>query len=418
VCFKDMLTATVARQVYHDIAEKKNQLLVEEAPKQESVRWHSLALSYNRRMVRKCWAWLLTAALTIFWIPPVIAITALTSIDSLSKSFPSLGPLFHQSIVAGFITGTLPALILSAYMGLLPVILQVIAKFEGHVSEGEAQRSVLNKHYLFLLLNVLLVSTVSNSFLQSIDAIIHDPTSIDDRLGESLPQHSTFFISYTLLNGLGTYSWYLSRIQQSVQHGIKLCGKTTPRQKQNAQAPEICRYDIMVPKLVLMIVICFTFSVIAPVILLVGCVTFAYAHNVLRYLLVHVYEPKYEEGGLLWEAVIGHLLLGLGLFQLTLIGLFSVKHGHTQVMLSLPLPLLTLLFRWQLSTRFERSKHNLPMVVASNMEFAEDEVAELLKDAYVQPELLQQRLKVDLKLLNPGGLHAAPPRNPELNQML
>ena len=167
-----------------------------------------------------------------------------------------------------------------------------------------------------------------------------------------------------------------------------------------------------------MIVICFTFSVIAPVILLVGCVTFAYAHNVLRYLLVHVYEPKYEEGGLLWEAVIGHLLLGLGLFQLTLIGLFSVKHGHTQVMLSLPLPLLTLLFRWQLSTRFERSKHNLPMVVASNMEFAEDEVAELLKDAYVQPELLQQRLKVDLKLLNPGGLHAAPPRNPELNQML
>ena len=60
-----------------------------------------------------------------------------------------------------------------------------------------------------------------------------------------------------------------------------------------------------------------------------------------RYLLLHVYEPANEEGGELWDAVCGHLLIGLAIFQLTCIGLLTVKGAKEQVLLAFPLPFLT-----------------------------------------------------------------------------
>src|SRR5262249_18790582 len=103
-------------------------------------------------------------------------------------------------------------------------------------------------------------------------------------------------------------------------------------------------HDLLVYTIVLV------YSVMAPIISLFGLGYFVLQYLVQRYQLVYVYSPKWTGGGLLFSSVLYHHMLGgLLLFQLTMLGVLSVGEFGGVGALAI-LPLVTLGF-WVLVYR-------------------------------------------------------------------
>lgn len=72
-----------------------------------------------------------------------------------------------------------------------------------------------------------------------------------------------------------------------------------------------------------MIVICFTYSSIAPVLALAGVLYFALAYLIYKHQLLYVYVPTYETGGSLLPVFFRFTLVGLIFGNVTLLAVGS-----------------------------------------------------------------------------------------------
>jgi hypothetical protein len=92
------------------------------------------------------------------------------------------------------------------------------------------------------------------------------------------------------------------------------------------------RYGWEYPNLLLVIVICFTYSCISPIILLVGSAFFLGSWLVYKNQILTVYTPSYESGGTMFPMACHRALIGLVCGQLTLIGYSIMREGFYQAL--------------------------------------------------------------------------------------
>ena len=86
--------------------------------------------------------------------------------------------------------------------------------------------------------------------------------------------------------------------------------------------------------MLLAIIICQCYAVIAPVILPFGAIYFASTIVVYKMQCLHVFTTKYESGGILFPIASHRLLVGLIFAQLTLIGYLGLREGYVQATVS------------------------------------------------------------------------------------
>jgi len=96
------------------------------------------------------------------------------------------------------------------------------------------------------------------------------------------------------------------------------------------------------PTQLLVIVICFTYSCISPIILPVGAIYFLFALFVYKKQCLVVYHPTYEGGGLMFPFVCTRTLIGLICGQVSLLGYMLIRQGIYQLGLMFPLPIFTI----------------------------------------------------------------------------
>ena len=120
-------------------------------------------------------------------------------------------------------------------------------------------------------------------------------------------------------------------------------------------------YGIFYSWHVLIFVVVLSYSVIAPIILLPGSVYFLISFLVYRYQLLFVYIKHWEAFGRHFVMAYKRSLFGLGLFQVTLVGMFSLKSAPVCSALMIPLLPLTLLFYLQTRRAFERRTKYVPL---------------------------------------------------------
>lgn len=89
---------------------------------------------------------------------------------------------------------------------LLPMILRKMARLAGKPSQASVELRVQNSYFLFQVIQVFLVTTVTSGAAASVTAIIDDPSSATTLLATSLPKASNFYISYFILQGLAISS--------------------------------------------------------------------------------------------------------------------------------------------------------------------------------------------------------------------
>jgi hypothetical protein len=170
------------------------------------VVWDNLNLDTLTKKGRELISFTAASALVLLWSIPVLFVSGIASIDALIKFLPFLK--FLKSLptpVVGIIQGILPPLFLAILMALLPIMLTMMSTFEGHVRYSAINRSVMSKYFFFLVVNVLLISTLSGGFIKTVGVISgggFSPIEVLSIIADKLPAASTFFVTYALLQGL------------------------------------------------------------------------------------------------------------------------------------------------------------------------------------------------------------------------
>lgn len=89
------------------------------------------------------------------------------------------------------------------FLAILPYLCVYLTSLEGGPSKSLIQRDAVAKYYLFLVLNVFIGITLQGGLFQTLEQIVKYPSTIVSLLGSSIPQASTFFITYISLRWAG-----------------------------------------------------------------------------------------------------------------------------------------------------------------------------------------------------------------------
>ena len=200
----------------------------------EEVIWKNLKITWAMRIVRNIATMTFVGALIIFWAIPVAFVGIISNIKALSApgspvKFLSFINKIPPSIL-GVVQGLLPSILLAVLMALLPIILRLMAKLGGKPSLSTIELRVQNSYFLFQVIQVFLVTTLTSGAAASGVAIFKNPSSATSLLASSLPKASNFYISYFVLQGLAISAGAVLQLVGVIL--FKILGKfldTTPR---------------------------------------------------------------------------------------------------------------------------------------------------------------------------------------------
>ncbi|CAG8452255.1 841_t:CDS:10 [Ambispora leptoticha] len=305
--------------------------LLEIAP--NDVIWENLNLSATQRMIRKAISKLVVSALVLLWFIPVTFVASISKLDDLKAKIGFVKTIVDAlpNSVVGIIQGVLPAIGLAILMALLPIILRILSRFEGIVSHTKVSISVMSKYFFFLVVNVLLLTTLANGIFSALPL-----------LQTRLPLASTFFITYVLLTFSGA-ALELCQIGPLVIHFIfKKFLVKTPRQIWTLEKTMASLdWGTTFPPHVLIVCVGLVYSTVAPLILPFVTVHFGLYYLAYLYNFLYVLDQPAESGGLAFRKAVYEVYIGLFIYQLTIIGLMFLKKAYIQGVLSVVLIALT-----------------------------------------------------------------------------
>jgi len=146
--------------------------------------------------------------LLIFWSIPVAAIQALANLEEIFALFhgdaeQTLGS--KENVVT--MQGLLAVLILDIWLGIIPLIAELLTFFQRKGYRGKHEMLVMTKYFDCLLFMVLLVTVITgsalngaNSFQDYAQNIVDSISEVINHLATGLSNMSCYFLLYVLLN--------------------------------------------------------------------------------------------------------------------------------------------------------------------------------------------------------------------------
>ena len=117
--------------------------------------------------------------------------------------------------------------------------------------------------------------------------------------------------------------------------------KLTQRELDAVYRFENVQYGWEFPTQLLVVLIVFTYAIICPVILPVGCLYFLGALMVYKKQVLYVYSPVYESGGAMFPIAVQRTIFGLVCGQMTFLGYLVTRGCYYLSPFLFPLPMLT-----------------------------------------------------------------------------
>lgn len=344
---------SAVQTVVHPTPFRMAPMFVEVSPL--DVVWEHLNLDTVTKKGRHIIATAAATALILLWSIPVLFVTGIANIDSLVNLLPFLKFLKDlPTAILGIIQGILPPLFLAILMAVLPIILTAMSKFEGHVRHSSITLAVMKKYYFFLIVNVLLLTSLGNGVIPTLKKLLKpaggngiqfSPIEVVQIIASTLPSASTFFVTYALLQGLTGPAKELLQIAPLVLNYLfTVVLAKSPRQIWNVQGRlSSVNYGTLFPPQVLMFSIGMLYSTIAPIILPVVAFYFTMFYFVYRHQFLYVYYTPVETGGLAFPVAVRQAFTGIFIFQTTIFGIFLLKQSELDVIPHL-IVLLLLIF--------------------------------------------------------------------------
>jgi hypothetical protein len=375
VTFDTLYDTCVARQTLHDAHwhDVASGMTRHDPAPPASVVWGNLSVKFNERRRGELWAVAVAFVIIFTWMVPTMLLATLASLDRLRMFFP--GPfmtgVLDSPVIAAFISGTLPSILLIVTMSALPYILRFAVQIlpVAPPSEIEIRNWVIGRYYLFLLVNVFLVSTISESIWKSLETWLRNPEQISTILANSLPSTAPFFVSYILLKA-GSFSLQLCRLSHVVSYLWYSAGTLTPRERRAAlglhrnatdMVDDVFMYETVFPSAMLVFLLTATYAVIQPLVIFAGAFAFAVGWASFRYITLYHYYPLHESGGAMWPLVADWTFGALLISQVVTIGLFSLKRATiVQMTLLVALPIGSVVLYWTYAPLLKARARSLP----------------------------------------------------------
>ncbi|KAL2787967.1 hypothetical protein BJX66DRAFT_268418 [Aspergillus keveii] len=368
----------------------------------DEVVWSALNLSWWQRIVRRFIVQGGIAALIIFWSIPSALVGTISNITYLSKEIPFLGWIEDlPAVLKGVIAGLLPAAALVLLMSLVPIICRFCARRAGVPSAARVELFTQTAHFCFQVVQVFLVTTISSAASAATAQIIQDPLSAKDLLAENLPKATNFYISYFLLQGLTTSSLAVVQIMSVLVFKlITTFFDGSPRRLYSQWAAlSAISWGNVFPIFTNMGVIALTYSCIAPLILGFCFVGLYLVYQAYRYNFLFVYDIRIDTKGLVYPRALQHLLTGVYLANICMIGLFAIKSAIGPLIIMVLFTILTVLAHLSLNEALAPLTSFLPRTldVEEEMQQAKEEEQALLMQA-----LPRSRWEAALKWFHPN----------------
>ncbi|RMZ37467.1 DUF221 domain protein [Aspergillus flavus] len=292
------------------------------------VVWSALNLSWWQRIVRKFAVKGGIAALVIFWSIPSALVGTISNITYLTDMVPFLHWIdLLPETIKGVIAGLLPSAALVMLMSLVPIICRICARRSGVPSSSRVELFTQSAHFCFQVVQVFLVTTLTSAASAAVTQIIKDPLSAKDLLSENLPKATNFYISYFLLQGLTMSSMAVVQVAGALffKFITTFFDRSPRRLYKRWSALSGISWGNIFPVFTNMGVIALTYSCIAPLILGFAFVGLYLVYQAYRYNFLFVYDPRIDTKGLVYPRALQHLLTGIYLADICMIGLFAIK---------------------------------------------------------------------------------------------
>ncbi|KAL3682931.1 hypothetical protein R1sor_000953 [Riccia sorocarpa] len=149
--------------------------LTEWAPEPRDVYWANLPLLYNTLNSRKLAMGTLLLVLMIFFFFPISLVQAMANLAYLERNAPFLTPIVEREALKSLLQGYLSGQILKASLMVLPHVLMIMTKYEGHVSYSRIEKSATAKYFVFMVVNVFLGNVLVGTIFEQLKTFTEDP---------------------------------------------------------------------------------------------------------------------------------------------------------------------------------------------------------------------------------------------------
>ncbi|XP_004491850.1 CSC1-like protein HYP1 isoform X2 [Cicer arietinum] len=346
VSFKSRFGAAIALNIQEGV--NPTQWITEQAPEPHDVYWPFFSVTFIRRWISKLVAFVACNALTILFLIPVALVQGLTHLDQLETMFPSLKGMLRLAVVTQVITGYLPIQILQLFLSCVPAVMIMLSSLQGYISWSQIQKSACTKVLWFTIWNIFFANVLSGSALYRLNYFL-EPKEFPRVLAEAVPAQASFFMAYVVTFGWTNIASELFQLIPLFYNYVNRifggeCGE-------DFEAPSI-PYHSEIPRILFFGLLGVTYFILAPLILPFLLVYFCWGYIIYRNQLLYVYVPKFETGGEFWPTVHNYTIFSLLLMHIIVIGIFGLKKLPIASGLTLPLPILTLLFNEYCQKRF------------------------------------------------------------------
>ncbi|OAL26630.1 hypothetical protein AYO20_09971 [Fonsecaea nubica] len=374
--FKDQVSAHQAfQQVRHPSPLTLQPKYIGIQPKE--VLWQNLNLVPSVRITYSYIAIALAVATIIFWSIPVGIIGTISNINYLTDKFHFLRFINNlPDPILGLLTGLVPPLLLSSVVSYVPYLFQYVARLSGQPTSKSAVEWAQTWYFAFQVIQVFLITTFSSGAAALATKVANQPTTIPTLLAKNLPKASNFYLTYFIIQGLGTASKNILNYTDLFSFLFFYYGMNkTPRQKFNtyAQMKGISWFNAY-PKFTNLAVIAIAYSCIAPLVLGFAAIGLFLFYLSYRYNLLYVIQVKTETRGESYTRSLQHLMTGVYLAELCLIGLFGIKKVAGPSTLMTVLLVVTALYHLTVNQYLAPLEKYMPVDVLSE----EDEERPLL----------------------------------------
>ncbi|KAJ8750176.1 hypothetical protein K2173_014091 [Erythroxylum novogranatense] len=388
VSFKSRFGAAIALHIQQGI--NPTQWVTEQAPDPLDVHWPFFSASFIRRWISKLVVIVACAALTILFLIPVVLAQGLANLDQLETWFPFLKRILSLTVVSQLITGYLPSLILKLFLYFVPPMMIMLSSMQGYISLRQIEKSACIKVLSFTVWNIFFANVLSGSALYRVNVFL-EPKNIPRVLAEAVPSQASFFISYVVTSG---WTGLAYELVQLVHLFCCFVSRLFAREKSDEFEVPSIPYHSEIPTILFFVLVGVTYFFLAPLILPFLLVYFCLGFIILRNQLLNVYAPKYETNGKFWPIVHNSTIFSLILMHVIAIGVFGLKKLPLASSLTIPLPILTLVFNEYCRKRFLPIFQAYPtecLVKKDNEEQNEQSMSEFfnkLVNVYQDPALM------------------------------
>jgi len=290
------------------------------------INWDSLNITRTSRYIRMVGFLLLFVVLLFlfglvsFFTGVLSRLATLSGSTSWLRWVESLPPW-----LLSFIQGTLPPVILVIVLsGPLPILLRLLTnQTRGATTAQEGERSLQLWYFIFLLVELFLIPTISSGLTSILRELIKTPTSVPNILATNLPTAANYFFSFLIVQALSLSATSILQTIRLFKFYVIGHVNTPDAVFEKLSWTNFTKIGSNVPWYITFAVIGLVYSTIAPLILLFMLITFSLFWVVIKNNLLYcVRTGSVDGGGLFFPNAINQLYIGLYFMEVCIIGLF------------------------------------------------------------------------------------------------